>query len=107
MLAMEQRRLPPPKRNEDFARGFDADLNMDKKRKAHLIGLGLDGDGEKRITQAEKFSILGGTEETHDFMTETASKTFETLKRKGKELEDTSADELSDIIRASMPPRRR
>ena len=30
------------------------------KASAHLLGLGLDGsDGHKRITQAEKFSILG------------------------------------------------
>ena len=39
---------------------------------AHLFGLGLDcSDGHKRLTQAEKFSIMGGLEETHDKMTET------------------------------------
>ena len=33
----------------------------DPKVMAHLFGLGLDcTDGHKRITQAEKFSILGG-----------------------------------------------
>lgn len=63
------------------------------------MGIGLDSDGQKRITQAEKFSPVGGTEETHDFMTETVMKTFEDLKRKGKELEETSSDELSDILR--------
>ena len=32
----------------------------DSKVMAHLLGLGLDGsDGHKRITQAEKFSIMG------------------------------------------------
>lgn len=79
---------------------------MKKKKTAHLLGLGLDSDGQKRITQAENFSIVGGTEQTHDFMTETASKTFETLKRKGKQLEETSPQELSDIIRKSMPDKR-
>ncbi len=77
-----------------------------RKRKSHLLGLGLDGDGEKRITQAENFSIVGGSEETHDFMTETAIKTFEDLKRKGKSLDDTSAQELSDIIRKNMPSKK-
>ncbi len=77
-----------------------------RKSKSHLLGLGLDGDGEKRITQAENFSIVGGSEETHDFMTETAIKTFEDLKRKGKSLDDTSAQELSDIIRKNMPSKK-
>ncbi|HIV06221.1 MAG TPA: hypothetical protein IAD27_06380 [Candidatus Merdousia gallistercoris] len=79
---------------------------MAKKKSAHLLGIGLDSDGQKRITQAEKFSLVGGTEETHEFMTETVIKTFEDLKRKGRELEDTSADELSDILRKNMPNRR-
>ena len=44
----------------------------DPKIMAHLMGLGLDcTDGHKRITQAEKFSILGGSEQTHENMTET------------------------------------
>ena len=80
---------------------------MAKKKPAHLLGIGLDSDGQKRITQAEKFSLVGGTEETHDFMTETVMKTFEELKRKGKELEETSAPELSDILRKNMPDRRK
>lgn len=47
---------------------------MAKKKSAHLLGIGLDSDGQKRITQAEKFSLVGGTEETHEFMTETVIK---------------------------------
>ncbi len=75
------------------------------KKKSHLFGLGLDGDGHKRITEADKFSVIGGTEDTHDRMTETLMKTFEDLKRKGKELEEASPRELSDIIRKNIPPR--
>ena len=78
---------------------------MAKKKKSHILGLGLDSDGHKRITEAEKFSVLGGTEDTHDRMTETLMKTFEDLKRKGKELEETSHNELSDIIRKNIPRR--
>ena len=78
---------------------------MARKKKSHILGLGLDGDGHKRITQAENFSVIGGTEDTHDGMTETLMKTFEDLKRKGKELEETSAKELSDIIRKNIPRR--
>jgi hypothetical protein len=76
----------------------------DPKVMAHLFGLGLDStDGHKRITQAEKFSIFGGSENTHDKMTETLCKTFEDLTIKGKALEETSQDELSDLISKNTP----
>ncbi len=76
----------------------------DPKVMAHLFGLGLDcTDGHKRITQADKFSIMGGSENTHDKMTETLFKTFEDLSAKGKKLEDTSMDEISDLIRKNTP----
>ena len=81
-------------------------MTDNRNRKSHLLGIGLDTDGHKRITQAERFSIVGGTEETHDCMTETVMKTFEDLKRKGKELEETSPEELSDIIRKNIPNRK-
>lgn len=75
-----------------------------KSSNAHLLGIGLDNsDGHKRITKAEKFSIVGGSEETHDRMTETMVKTFETLDRRGKRLEQVEKSELSDIIQSSTP----
>ncbi len=50
-----------------------------KTKSAHLLGLGLDNDdGHKRLTSAEQFTIVGGSEETHGRMTETVVKTFET-----------------------------
>ena len=77
----------------------------DPKVMAHLFGLGLDcNDGHKRITQADKFSILGGSESTHDRMTETLIKTIEDLTIKGKNLEEASSEELSDIIQKNTPP---
>ena len=77
---------------------------MKPKKKAHLLGLGLDNDdGHKRLTRAEKFSVVGGSEETHDRMTETLVKTFEELKVKGKELEDTETEELSELLERHSP----
>ncbi|MDQ8195048.1 hypothetical protein QEH59_11470 [Coraliomargarita sp. SDUM461004] len=74
------------------------------KPPAHLIGVGLDHkDGHKRITKAERFAIVGGSQETHERMTETAMKTFETLDRKGKTLESVDPKELTDIIKDSTP----
>jgi hypothetical protein len=81
--------------------------NADKKSKktsAQLIGVGLDQiDGHKRITQAEHFSIVGGSQETHERMTETVVKTFEALDRRGKNLDQVDTNELKDIIKDSTP----
>ncbi|MGB0744028.1 MAG: hypothetical protein ACPGSB_05840 [Opitutales bacterium] len=75
-----------------------------KKPVAHLLGVGLDHkDGHKRITQSERFMIVGGSEETHGRMTETVLKTFETLDRKGKALADVEKEELAEIIDESTP----
>ena len=71
----------------------------DPKVMAHLMGLGLDcTDGHKRITQAEKFSVLGGSDQTHDKMTETLCKTFEDLPKKGKVWKKLQG-RISDLIK--------
>ena len=78
--------------------------NQSTKVSSKLIGVGLDhGDGHKRITKAERFAIIGGSEETHLRMSETVVKTFETLDRKGKNLDQVEAHELKDIIKDSTP----
>jgi hypothetical protein len=75
-----------------------------KPKPAHLLGLGLDNsDGHKRLTSAEQFTIVGGSEETHGRMTETVVKTFEVLKRRGKSLERVEPRELAEIIQKSTP----
>lgn len=77
---------------------------MKQKPKAHLLGVGLDhSDGHKRITQSERFAILGGSQETHARMTETVVKTFESLDRRGKTLEQVEKQELAEIIEKSTP----
>ena len=68
-----------------------------KKRKAMLLGVGLDSDGHKRITTGPNFALVGGTEETHEQMTEKATKINEKLKARGKKLDEVSHDEFSDI----------
>ena len=68
-----------------------------------IIGIGLDNeDGHKRITTGEKFILLGGSEVTHERMTETIVKTFEELKRRDKQLENVDPGELGEIIDKSQ-----
>jgi hypothetical protein len=75
-----------------------------RRPKAHLLGLGLDhDDGHKRITTAEDFTLVGGSSETHERMTETVLKTFETLKTRGKKLHTVEPRELAEIIGESTP----
>ena len=67
------------------------------KRKAAIIGVGLDSDGNKRITTGPNFALVGGTQETHEQMTEKAIKINEKLKARGKQLEEISHAEFDDI----------
>jgi len=65
-----------------------------------LLGVGLDAaDQHKRITQGEGFSLVGGSEETHERMTETVIKTSEDLRRKGRTIADARPEELADLLR--------
>ncbi len=62
-----------------------------------ILGVGLDSDGHKRITTGPNFALVGGTEETHEAMTEKAIKINEKLHAKGKTLEAVSREEMDEI----------
>jgi hypothetical protein len=73
-----------------------------KNTKAVMLGLGLDSkDGHTRVTKGENFCLMGGSEETHERMTETALKVNEKLQAKGKRLEEVSTNEFTDILMES------
>jgi hypothetical protein len=67
------------------------------RRKAWMLGVGLDSDGHKRLTTGPNFVLAGGSEETHEVMTEKAIKINEKLAAKGKQLEEVSHDEFDEI----------
>ena len=72
----------------------------DNGRTAMMLGIGLDGkDGHQRMTKGDNFCLVGGSEETHEAMTETAVKINEKLARKGKQLADVSREEFADLVR--------
>jgi hypothetical protein len=71
-----------------------------RRRKAMMLGLGLDSDGHKRLTTGPNFLLVGGSEETHEVMTEKAVKINERLAAKGKQLEDVSHEEFDDIAQS-------
>ena len=62
-----------------------------------LLGIGLDSDGHKRITTGENFKLIGGSEETHEVMTEKVIKINEKLSLRGKNLDTVSRADFEDI----------
>ncbi|MSU69787.1 MAG: hypothetical protein EXS39_03215 [Opitutaceae bacterium] len=74
------------------------------KAKAALLGLAVDNDdGHKRVTTGPQFLLVGGSQETHDRMTETVVKSFEELKRRDKQLETVDPGEFAEILDKSRP----
>jgi hypothetical protein len=73
--------------------------NASKKKmsRALMLGVGLDSDGHKRLTTGPNFALVGGSQETHEQMTEKAVKINEKLKARGKQLETVSHEEFDDI----------
>jgi hypothetical protein len=64
-----------------------------------FLGVGLDNqDGHRRLTRSEHFILVGGSQETHEQMQETAIKFSEILRRQGKELHETPVEEVIAIF---------
>ena len=76
-------------------------MNSDEAaRQAMLLGVGFDNtDGHKRIAKGDNFYLAGGSEETHERMTETVIKFNEKLSRRGKHLQELSQEEFTDLMR--------
>ena len=75
-----------------------------------MLGVGLDSDGHKRLTTGSNFALVGGSQETHEQMTEKAVKINEKLKARGKQLETVTREEFDDIaqevgLKKAAPPR--
>ena len=76
-----------------------------EKHVVGFLGVGLDGrDGHTRLTQGEHFLLVGGSEETHERMQDTVVKFDEALKRRGKTLKETSAEEAIDLLHDALDP---
>jgi hypothetical protein len=77
-----------------------------KKQEPELlgfIGVGLDNQDEhKRLTRTENFLLVGGSHETHEQMQEVTIRFNEALERGGKRLQDSSVQEVTDLMRKAM-----
>ena len=76
-----------------------------RKREVEVVGflgVGLDDDGHQRITNAEHFLLVGGSEETHGKMQDTVIYFNEALEKRGKRLQDADPREAVDLLREAM-----
>jgi hypothetical protein len=70
------------------------------RKSAALLGVAFDNDdGHTRLTRGKNFFLVGGCQETHAVMQETAVKINERLDKRGRRLEDVSPAELGRICR--------
>jgi hypothetical protein len=64
-----------------------------------FLGVGLDNkDEHKRITRSEEFLLVGGSDETHENMQDIAIRFAESLKNRGKRLQDAEVSEVLDLL---------
>lgn len=98
MQALDDNFKPKKKKAKSKSKTPAAPKKPAQPKKGHLLGLGLDTDGHVRVTQGENFSLMGGTQDTHEAMQETAIKFNEQLQKRGKPLEKLSKDEFLDIM---------
>lgn len=67
---------------------------------AGYVGIGLDNqDDQTRVTRGDAFMLLGGSEETHGKMQETAIKVHEKLAAKGRTVRDLTPTQLLDVFK--------
>ena len=64
-----------------------------------LLGIGLDGDGHRRVTECDHFLLVGGSAETHERLQDTALRFNDALERRGKRLRDAAPEEVADLLR--------
>jgi hypothetical protein len=63
----------------------------------------MDGeDGHRRVTRAEDFVLLGGSQETHERMQDVAIQVNEALKDKGKRMQEAEPRELFELVQRAL-----
>jgi hypothetical protein len=70
-----------------------------KSQVVGFLGVGLDNqDGHQRLTRNQEFLLIGGSEETHEKLQDLSIRFQESLKQRGKRLQDASVEEVVDLL---------
>lgn len=75
---------------------------MSKQSNGGLLAVSLDNpDGHKRITTAETFTVVGGSQEKHQELTEKILKMRAFLKKKGEDFDSCSKERFEEVAQNS------
>ena len=70
-----------------------------RKKIIRLLGVGFDADdGHVRITTGDKFDVIMGSDESHEYISKLIMKIEEELNARGLNLDELSPEELSEIV---------
>lgn len=68
-----------------------------------LFGVGLDNQDEhQRVTRADDMLLVGGSKETHEKMQDVAIHFYDSLKKRGKRLQETPPEEVVELLHKAM-----
>ncbi len=70
-----------------------------RRKIIRLLGVGFDAeDGHVRITTGDKFDVIMGSDESHDYMANLIRRIEEELEAQGLQLDELSPDKFSEIV---------
>ena len=72
-----------------------------QKKIIRLLGVGFDADdGHLRMTTADKFDVVMGSDESHEYITQLIMKIEAELDAQGLNLDELSPEVLSEIVKS-------
>ncbi len=70
-----------------------------QKKIVRLLGVGFDADdGHVRITNGEKYDVLMGSEQSHEYIQQLIHKIENQLENRGLALDDLTPDQLGEFV---------
>ena len=74
-----------------------------RKKIVRLLGVGFDAeDGHVRITNGEKYDVLMGSNESHEYIQQLIQKIEDQLENRGLSLDDLTPEQLGEFVQAIM-----
>ncbi len=72
-----------------------------KRKIIRLLGVGFDAeDGHVRITTGDKFDVIMGSDESHDYIANLIRRIEDELDAQGLNLDELSPEKFSDIVKS-------
>lgn len=74
---------------------------QNRKKIVRLLGVGFDAeDGHVRITNGEKYDVLLGSDESHEYISALIARIEGELEMRGLKLDELDPQDLGEIVRS-------